>query len=376
MARHALLSASSATRWLNCPASVRLCESMADETSVYAEEGTEAHALCEHLLKQELGQDTQDPRDNFKHLDTQMEECASDYVSYVLEKFADAKTTCKDPVLLIEQKLDFSRWVPDGFGTADCVIVADSTLTVIDFKYGQGVEVLAEKNPQMMLYALGAIAIFEQLYDIEGVNMCIFQPRKANISEWSTSKDELLTWAKDTLKPKAESAFAGTGDFSAGSWCRFCRAKATCRCRAKANLEIARHEFAEPATLTDDEVADVLAQTDELKAWADDVKTYALAQALKGKKWREFKLVEGRSTRHFTDEAQVASVVKQAGFDPYESKLKGITAMTRLLGKAKFQELLCDFIEKPVGKPTLVKDTDKRPEITTAQIDFKEDQNV
>ena len=376
MSKHALLSASSAARWLNCPASVRLCESMADTTSVYAEEGTEAHALCEHLLKVKLSQDTQDPRDTFKHLDAQMEECAADYVNYVLEKLTDAKQACKDPVLLIEQKLDFSRWVRDGFGTADCVIVADSTLTVIDFKYGQGVEVSANENPQMMLYALGAIAIFEQLYDIERVNMCIFQPRKANISEWSIDTDALMNWAENTLKPKADEAFAGTGVFSAGSWCRFCLAKATCRCRRDANLEIARHEFAPPATLTDDEVAEVLAQTDELKTWADDVKTYALAQALKGKKWRGFKLVEGRSTRRFTDEARVAEVVKDAGFDPYESKLKGITAMTRLLGKAKFSELLDCFIDKPAGKPTLVTDTDKRKEITSAKFDFKEEQNA
>ena len=209
MSKHALLSASSAARWLNCPASVRLCESMANTTSVYAEEGTEAHALCEHLLKAKLGQDTNDPRDTFKHLDAQMEECAADYVSYVLGKLAEARQSCKDPVLLIEQKLDFSRWVRDGFGTADCVIVADSTLSVIDFKYGQGVEVSASKNPQMMLYALGAIAIFEQLYDIECVNMCIFQPRKANISEWSIGTDSLIdkpagkpTLVKDTDKRK------------------------------------------------------------------------------------------------------------------------------------------------------------------------------
>ena len=372
MSSHALLSASSANRWLQCPASIRLCEKMADSTSVYAEVGSEAHALYEYLLKVKLGTDATDPTADLAHLDAEMQECAEGYVAYVFEKLETAKQTCKDPVVMVEQKLDFSRWVKDGFGTADCVIVADDTLTVIDFKYGQGVEVTAEQNPQMMLYALGSLCLFESLYDISQVNMCIYQPRKANVSEWSMHATNLLHWAEGTLKPVAEVAYAGGGEFKSGEWCRFCKARATCRCRAKANLEVARADFAPPATLEDAEIADILLKLDDIKAWCEDVKSYALAQALKGKKWQGFKLVEGRSARKFTDDALVAKAVSDAGYEPYEQKLKGITSMTRMLGKKQFEEVLGALTVKPAGKPTLVKEDDKRQEISIAKLDFKE----
>lgn len=284
-----------------------------------------------------------------------------------------AKAVCSDPIVLIEQKLDFSRWVPEGFGTGDCVIVADGTLSVIDFKYGKGVEVLAENNPQMMLYALGALELFDGIYDIDTVSMTIFQPRRSNISEYTTSKEELLRWANEVLAPTAQLAANGDGEFKAGEHCRFCKVRTTCRKLAEYNLSLARYDFEPPATLDNLEIAAVLAKADELISWVTDVKEYALRQALSGVTYDGFKVVEGRSNRKYTDENAVVNAVEAAGFDPYEHNVLGITAMTALLGKKKFNELLGGLIEKPQGKPTLVPMSDKRPAIHTASEDFKEE---
>jgi hypothetical protein len=372
MGKHALLSASSSHRWLACPPSARLCENYEDTGSEYAQQGTDAHSLCEHKLKLSLGMETADPTTELSFYDEEMEECACSYAEYVLSLVEEAKKSCKDPVVLVEQKLDFSRFVKDGFGTGDCVIIADGTLYIVDYKHGKGVEVSAAENPQMMLYALGALELFDGIYDIDTVRMTIYQPRRENVSVCVMAKDDLLQWAYNDLMTKAKLAYDGEGEFNAGEHCRFCKAKAVCRKRAEYNLELARYNFEMPATLEDDEIAAILIKADELAAWAADVKEFALQQALSGVKYDGFKIVEGRSNRKYTDENAVADTVKKAGYDPYEPKLLGITAMEKMLGKKKFAEILNGFVEKPQGKPALVPETDKRPPMNTAIEDFKE----
>ena len=371
--KHAILSASSSHRWLACPPSAKLCAKEANKSSPYAQQGTDAHALCEYKVLKALGRDSPDPTENLDYFDTEMDDCSDQYCSYVCEQLQKAKTLCSDPQILIEQRLDFSRWVPEGFGTGDCLIVADKILHIIDFKYGVGILVEAENNPQMMCYALGALDIYDGIYDIEEVRMTIFQPRRENISSWDISKADLLAWAENVLKPAAELAIKGKGDFHAGDHCQFCAVKATCRKRAEYNLELAKYDFEMPVNLDQAEISAILPRIDELIAWAGDVKEFALQSALSGTKYPGFKVVEGRSTRRFTDESAVAEAVTNNGFDPYEKKLLGITAMTSLLGKKRFEELLGGLITKPPGKPTLVPDTDKRPAMNTAKDDFIEE---
>ena len=370
---HAILSASSSDRWLHCPPSARLCEAYEDKGSDYAAEGTDAHALCEFRLKQALGIPAEDPIENLSWYNEEMEECAAGYAAYVVELLETAKQICADPVVMIEQRVDFSRWVQEGFGTADCILIADGVLNIVDYKHGKGVEVSAVANPQMQLYALGALEIFDSIYDIDTVRMTIFQPRKSNISVDQMDKADLYEWADTELTQKAQLAYEGQGDFSCGEWCRFCKAKAECRERAEANLALARYEFQTPALLDDEEIADILGKVDALTAWASDVKEYALQQAVSGKEWSGWKLVEGRSNRKYTSEAAVAAAVESAGFDPYERKVLGVTAMQKMLGKTRFEELLAPYIEKPQGKPTLVPESDKRPAMNTAKNDFMEE---
>ena len=376
MGKHALLSASSSHRWLNCPPSARLCEGYEDKGSEYAQEGTDAHSLCEHKLKLALGMETTDPTENLSFYNEEMEQCACDYAAYVLELVEEAKKICKDPVVLIEQRLDFSRFVEKGFGTGDCAIIADGTLTSWIISTAKAWSV-AEENPQMMLYALGALELFDGIYDIDMVRMVIFQPRRENVSVCVMAKDDLLQWAYNDLMAKAKLAYEGGGEFACGDWCRFCKAKAACRKRAEYNLELAKYDFAMPDTLEDAEIAAILEKADELAAWAADVKEFALQQALGGVKYAGFKVVEGRSNRKYTDEDAVADTVKKAGYDPYEPKLLGITAMEKLLGKKQFAKLLSGLVEKPQGKPALVPESDKRQEMNidkaaSAAEDFKE----
>lgn len=371
--KHAVLSASSSERWINCPPSARLCENYEDKGSDYAAEGTDAHTLCEFRLKQALGILVDDPIENLSWYNEEMEECAQGYAAYVVELLETAKQICSDPVVMIEQRVNFSRWVKEGFGTADCIVIADGVMNICDYKHGKGVEVSAVGNPQMRLYALGALEIFDDIYDIEEIRMTIYQPRKSNISVDSMAKDDLLRWADTELYEKAEMVYAGQGDFHCGEWCRFCKAKAECRERAEANLALARYDFEAPALLEDSEIADILGKVDALIAWASDVKEYALQQAISGKEWIGWKLVEGRSNRKYTSEAAVAATVEGAGYDPYERKVMGVTAMQKMLGKSRFEELLAPYIEKPQGKPTLVPESDKRPAMNTAKNDFMEE---
>ena len=375
---HAILSASSSHRWLNCNPSARLEQEFADRETDAAAEGTAAHALCEHKLRRALKMRSKKPISPYDC--DEMDACTDAYVEFVIEALAEAKQECKDPLVLIEQKLDFSCYVPDGFGTGDCLIVADKLLHIIDFKYGQGVLVDAEQNPQMMLYALGALRLFDSLYDITEVSMSIFQPRRENVSTWTISVDDLLDWAENTLKPKAELAFKGEGEYTPGSWCQFCKAAVKCRARAEAKLQLARYEFAMPPLLSDEEIEDILLKLDDLTKWANEITAYAQDAAVNhGKVWRGFKLVESRTNRRYTDEEAVAQAANAAGYhDIYKKSLIPITEMERLMGKKTFAEVIGSLVEKPKGRPTLVPASDKRPAIVSTGAeqdftDFKED---
>lgn len=373
---HAVLSASSSKMWIACPPAARLNAAAADTSSEYAQQGSEAHQLAEFKVKHSLGDNIQDPTESLTYFDNEMADCTDSYALYITEQIEKAKQHCKDPIVIIEQRVDFSKWVPGGFGTADAIIVSDDVLTIIDLKYGLGVLVDAEKNSQMMCYALGALQLFDGIYDIEKISMTIFQPRREHISTYEVSKKELFDWADTILKPAAQLASKGEGEFKAGEHCRFCKVKAACRKRAEYNLELAQYDFKMPDTLEDDEIEIILSKVDDLISWGADIKEYALQQALNGKEWKDWKVVEGRSNRKYTDETLVADTVKNAGFDPFEHKVLGITAMSKLLGKTKFEKLLGELIEKPKGKPTLVPMSDKRPAMNKAadaEDDFKEE---
>lgn len=377
MSKHAYLSASASHRWLACPPSAKLCANIPDQASEYAQQGTDCHELCAYLVEKALGREVIDPTENLTYYDAEMQNCAEEYRNYVLEQIEATKEFCKDPQVMIEQRLDFSRWVENGFGTGDCVIVADEVLQIIDYKHGLGVLVSAGDdehggNSQMMCYALGALEVFGDIYDINQIKMTIFQPRRENISTYTISRDDLLKWANEVLAPTAQLAYVGEGEFKAGDHCTFCKVKATCRKRAEYNLELAKYDFEMPATLDDTEIAAILEKVDEMISWGNDIKDYALKQAQSGVHFEGWKIVEGRSNRKYTDEEAVAFKVKDAGFDPYEKKLLGVTAMSTLLGKKKFEELLGGLIYKPPGKPALVPESDKRPAMNTAIEDFNE----
>lgn len=370
MGKHALLSASSSHQWLNCPPSARLCERYKDQGSSYAAEGTDAHTLGEYKLKTALGIQAKNPTANLSYYNEEMEECATGYAAFIMDLVETAKQTCADPVVLIEQRLDFSKYVEGGFGTGDCVVIADGTLHIVDYKHGQGILVEAEDNPQMKLYALGALELFDCIYDINTVSMTIYQPRRDNVSTHTVFKESLYQWAEEILKPAAELAYAGDGEFHCGDWCQFCKAKHDCRKRAERNLELARYDFKLPPLLEDDEIESILGRIDGFLSWASDIKEYALQAALSGKQWNGWKLVEGRSNRRYTNEEAVAGVVSAVGFDPYEHKVMGITTMEKILGKSRFADLLGTLVEKPQGRPTLVPESDKRPAIHTGKHDF------
>lgn len=374
--RHALLGPSSAHRWLACPPSARLGEGCGDTGSIYAEEGTLAHKLAELTLRQrfegaditaELAEVEADPL-----YSPAMLEHINDYADFVAERMADAKTRCGDPRLYVEQEVDFGEYVPEGFGTSDAVIIADGIMDVIDLKYGAGVTVDAADNPQMKIYALGCLLAFGWIYRIEAVRMTIFQPRKDNISTATLSADSLMAWAKGELKSKAQLAWEGGGEFNPGEkQCKWCPVAATCRARAQHQMELAKLDFTEPPLLTPEEVAQVLARLPDLLDWADGVKTYALEQALnKGAHYPGFKVVEGISRRKYADEDAIAAALRKAGYkvaDIYKPKaLLGLTDMEKRVGKKRFGELAGAYLVKPAGAPTLVPESDKRPELNTA----------
>ena len=371
---HALLGPSGAKRWMSCTPSVRLEEQFPDSSSEYADEGTLAHSLAETILRYNNGEISKkafstrfnkikaDPMYN-----QEMQDYIEDYTQRVWEIANEMKASCPDALILFEQRLDFSEYVPDGFGRGDVVIVADDMINIIDLKYGKGVGVSAEDNPQLRLYGLGAYLEHSMLYDIRKVRMTIIQPRLENISVEELTAEELLDWAEREVQPKAAQAYAGEGEFKVGDHCRFCKARVTCRARAEYNLELTKLDFVDPALLTDEEIGEVLRRADELDHWVKDVTEFALAEALKGTKYEGWKLVEGTSRRRYTDPARVIQVLLEEGYKAEDVQKpvepKGLTDMTKLLGKKLFEELLASLVIKPEGKPTLVPESDKRPEL-------------
>jgi hypothetical protein len=375
--RHAVLSASSSHRWMSCTPSARFEQQFEEEPSSYAAEGTFAHKMAELKLRVVAGESTK--RAATAQINTlkkdpfysqELEDYIDGYVDTVTERYNAARARCKDAILLLEQRLDFSEWVPDGFGTGDVVIIAEPVIEVIDLKYGAGVPVSALGNPQIRLYGLGALARYDVLYDVQAVRMTIIQPRLDNVTTDELSVPELLAWAESQVQPRAALAAEGAGEFEPGEHCRFCRARTVCRARAEHNLQLAKYEFRHGPALDDMEISDILGRIDELVNWADTVKDYALNQAVnQGKQWPGWKLVEGRSNRKYADDAKVVTVLVDAG---YERKLVlkpeeplGITAMEKLLGKRPFADLLATLVIKPAGKPVLTPESDPRPAFNT-----------
>lgn len=387
MGVHALLSASSAHRWIHCTPSARLEESFENSSSTFAEEGTFMHKLGELKLSRYLVEIKENAyKKKLKELhenkffNSEVDEAVEIYVSFARELIEEIKQKCKDPIVLLEQRLDFSKYAESGFGTGDLIVVADGVLNVVDLKGGQGVKVSSEKNPQMMIYALGALELFDCLYDIHTVRMSICQPRLENISTYEISVSELLEWAENVLRPAAQLAWNGEGDFCPSEYtCKFCRAKAACKARAEKNLEIAKFEFKQASLLSKEEILEVLAKADEIAAWCKDVWSWAEAKAIEGEEFDGFKVVEGRSARAYGDEKAVIAKLTEAGYSEEEifaRSLKGITALEKTLGKKAFAKVLNDLITKPKGKSILVPNSDKREAIkinNTAEADFKEE---
>lgn len=379
MGQHALLSPSAAHRWLNCPAAPRLEADVKDEGSDFAAEGTLAHAYCALKLKEFLKLPTDGEVEEInslhdKYYAGEMEEYTDTYKTIVLEKYIAAKQMTPDALLLIETRLDFSEYIPDAFGTADAIIIADGTMEVIDFKYGKGVRVSAKRNAQMMIYALGAYSRFAFDYRIDRVRMTIVQPRIDNLSEYELTAKELESWAEAELKPKAKIAYEGNGQQKPGAWCQFCKVKNSCRVLAGKCQQAVKTDA---KLLTPEELAkDILPLLPIVKTWLAGVEDYALQQALGGVQLPGWKIVEGRSIRRITDPDGAVTALNQAGYKTTElykpQELRTITELEKLVGKKQFAALCGEYIDKPAGKPTLAPDSDKRPAINPAVDDFKD----
>ena len=377
---HARLNASSSHRWMMCPPSVKLSEQFEDKPSSYAEEGTFLHELCELKLHRYLGD--MDPalielqyaehRDNDFYSD-EAETVTDEYVDFCIETIEAVRLSCPDPLIMVEHRLDYSDYVPDGFGTGDLIIVADGVLEVIDFKGGRGVRVEATRNSQLMLYGLGALLEFDPLYDIHQVRMTIVQPRLSNLSSFEMEADDLIRWAETEVRPKAMLAYEGKGEFCAGEWCRFCKARYTCRKRSEYHMSLAARDFKEPDLLSDEEIADILPVAESLNSWVQDLLAYATQEAVIGKTWPGYKLVAGRSIRKYTSEAEVIKAATEAGYtDIYKTSLLGVGDLEKRMGKKAFNEVLGKYIGKPVGAPTLVPETDPRKPYANAASVFND----
>lgn len=378
---HAILSPSSAKRWINCPPSALLNAAAGDHETVYTREGTLAHSLAELKARKHFigGIGPRKFQSELAKLKTNelWQEEMDGYTDDYLDALKDIAAEFREPYVALEQRVDFSWCVPQGFGTADCIMIGGEVLHVIDFKYGKGIAVEAKENPQMMLYALGALTVYDPIYEIKTVRMTIVQPRiKREPETWEISAPDLLTWAENTVKPAAQLASAGEGEFREGEWCRFCAIRGSCRVRAAANTAL--EDFGEklPPELTDEEVARALQLGQRLRSWLSDLEEYALTACLDGHDIPGFKAVEGRSVRAWTDADAAFSAARAAGVPDemlYERKPVTLAALEKVMGKKPFAEHLGSYITTPAGKPTLVQSSDRRPAITnrpTAEDDF------
>lgn len=378
---HAILSPSAAHRWMNCTAAPRLEEKVEDKGSSYAEEGTLAHAYCAKHLKEFLGRPTTDEDAEIaqlfdKYHTGEMDEYTETYKVIVLEKFNAARSKTPDAQLLVEVRLDFTKYIPDGFGTADAVIIADGCLEIIDFKYGKGVKVSAYENPQMKIYALGAYEAFSFEYNIDRVRMTIVQPRIDNLSEFEISAGDLQAWAISELEPKAKEAFAGNGPQKPGEWCQFCKVKACCKALAQQCISVPEI-YNDPRLMEPRDLATkVLPMLPIIKTWLTGIEEYTLDQALAGVIYAGYKIVEGRSVRKITDPESVMQLLSENGFSAESyikpTELRSITDLEKLIGKKRFAELCEGYIDKPQGKPTLVPESDRRPVFNATEDDFRD----
>jgi hypothetical protein len=376
---HALLSPSSASRWIKCTPSVRKEALEPYTTSEAAEEGTAAHALAEIQLKEHFFQEKDEAEKAKikagKYYTEEMQEHVDAYVMHCIETYNEAKRNCDQPIVFIEHKVDLTKFAPDSFGTADFIVVADGTLYMRDLKYGKGVKVEAEENTQLKIYGLGSIEAFGFLYDnILAVNVGIFQPRIGNIAQFTITVEALYDWAENVLRPAANKAYKGEGDFVAGKHCKFCKFAPKCRALRDYNMATVREDFAQPSNLSDEEILEIVRQSDEIKAWLKTVDEWVLSSALQGKKWPDFKLVEGRSSRKFVDEIQVVSRLREVGYvdeDIFNKAVKSITVLEKEIGKKRVNEILADLVVKPKGSPTLVAASDPRKEWSSAEADFQ-----
>ena len=392
--QHALLSASSAHRWLNCPGSARLAEQFPNQTSPYAEAGRVAHAIAElkarkyflePMSARTYNAQLKKLRDS-PHFDKSMDENTDAYLEVLKET---ALSFEKAPFVALETRVDFSDSVPEGFGTADCIMIGSGAIVIIDYKNGAGVPVEAEDNPQMKLYALGALQVYAPIYGdtIQRAVLKIVQPNAGGTKTWETTVQALKLWAFNTVKPIARIAYDGKGGFSAGSWCGFCPAKAQCSARARQMLELEPMVGAKPqrsnaqegpeknapALLSDAEVGDILRRAQTLAAWVEDLKEYALSAALAGREITGFKVVEGRGSREWNNQDAAFQALQERGVAEellWERKPCSVAGLEKTLGKKVFSETAEGLVVKKPGKPALVPASDKRPPYNAAAIAF------
>lgn len=401
---HAVLGASSAKRWLTCTPSARLGERLTSrfgsESSPYAQEGTKAHALAEIKVRKAFyaadGMTTtvysrmsEEEREAYTGINafrydalraelgdipSDMEHATDAYCDVVMEKYLSAKERDPSTRLLLEQRLDYSRWVPSGFGTGDCVIVSDSLLEVCDYKHGMGIPVDAVDNPQLRLYGLGAIAKFGQLYDFPAVRMTIIQPRLESVSEETLGRVELLDWAEAEVREKAQQAWKGIGDFVPGDHCRFCPAKAVCSARVAEALKLFRYGFETPGLIPDEQIPGILETLDVAEAWIKDFRAYAEKQALNGQKFPGWKLVRGKKpNRRWADPEEVRAQLLRAGYAPGQietTSLKPVGEIEKTIGAKAFRALVGGLVAQGEGRLTLVPESDKRLEYASADAAF------
>lgn len=385
MSKHSTFSASSAERWIHCPGSIHMASLFPPTTSPAAEEGTLAHELAALMIEgarrdaleaieakvNRFYEAHPDLRDSFAAMLRTLEP----YIDYVTAAYVNALAVDPAAVLLTEQRVDFSDTVPGGFGTSDVVIIGGGRVTVIDLKYGKGVPVSAKDNPQIRLYAIGAINAFDLVYDFDRVKMVIYQPRLDSVTEEELSVDALRAWADTTVKPAAEAAASDDPPYCPGEWCasHFCPGAGVCRARAEYVLALERHAGKDPALLSDEELSDALTRADVLQKWAKALNSYAMGEIQTGHAIPGWKIVEGRSNRIFADEDKVVAAAVRAGFDKallFKSSLIGITDMEKLMGKKQFKEVLGALVVKPAGAPKLAPESDERPAFNSAKADF------